>query len=51
VVFHLLRAAALIKDRETQDSSKVSWLEGMKYVHFVKDNEFKEIEEFRNFIE
>jgi len=50
VVFHLLRAATLLKDRENENNSDIPWLQRLKYVHFVKDNEFEEIDNFRSFI-
>ena len=48
VALHLLRAAiATINDSEIEGNTG-ELLKRMKFVHFVKDNEFEQIEEFRS---
>ena len=45
VILHLLRAACAIKDsQKAKEEEAKSWLQRIKYVHFVKPNEFPEIE-------
>ena len=56
VAFHLLRAACHIKDREELKGEEPGefyrpWITRLKYMHFVKPNEFSEIEVFRQEIE
>lgn len=55
VALHLLRAACAIKDlEETADGTtddRISWLQRIKFVHFVKPNEFPEINTFREQLE
>ena len=54
VALHLLRAACAIKDSQEADSTsgdRVGWLQRVKFVHFVKPNEFPEINDFREQIE
>lgn len=50
VVLHLLRAACLIKDQQMErgEEGDLPWLQRVKFVHFVKPNEFPEIEQFRS---
>jgi len=56
VALHLLRAACAIKDLEETASDgtsddRVCWLKRVKFVHFVKPNEFLEINTFREQLE
>ncbi len=53
VALHLLRAACAIKDslKPKSEVSAPEYLQRMKFVHFVKPNEFVEIEKFREQIE
>jgi hypothetical protein len=54
VALHLLRAACAIKDQQESSEAgdaRVNWLQRVKFVHFVKANEFPQIEEFRVQIE
>jgi predicted phosphoadenosine phosphosulfate sulfurtransferase len=48
VVLHILRAACAKKDHENMKEGKLKegeeWINRIKFVHFVKDNEFEEIE-------
>lgn len=51
---YLLRAACAIKDQEEDIDGKektVPWFNRLKFVHFVKPNEFPEIHAFREHIE
>ena len=48
VTLHLLRAACAIKDAQETSSeitvaNRVNWLQRLKFVHFIKPNEFPEI--------
>ena len=47
VVLHLLRAACALK----QGTGDKEWLKSLKFVHFVKPNEFPEIQQFREQVE
>jgi hypothetical protein len=56
VALHLLRAACAIKDAQETSAEgtladRVNWLQRLKFVHFVKPNEFPEINSFREQIE
>ena len=51
VALHLLRAViSTINDSETELSGE-ELIKRVKFVHFVKDNEFEQIEEFRSQME
>ena len=51
VALHLLRAAISAINETSEESTGEELIKRVKFVHFVKDNEFEQIEEFRSQME